>query len=242
MPLPAIWKTSSQAPTRLTLPGVSATAYAVNAAGVVVGSGDTKNGIHALLWEGGTVKDLLTLGGASSTAYGINDSGDAVGVSQLQMGNCGPACTSDHATIWRHNQPPVALHELAPAAQTSSRALGINNPGTAVGSAQDTSGYIQGVVWTGETVTQLPNLGGKASGARAINNAGHIVGQAMTTKRAVAAVWVEGKAWDLNELIVPAKPNVYLTEGRGITNSDDIVAVGFDDGGRNYRVYLLTPR
>ncbi|MDR2981168.1 MAG: hypothetical protein LBV12_02860 [Puniceicoccales bacterium] len=64
-----------------TLGGKSSHAYAINKAGMIVGSAETKNGEHhAFLWtEERGMQDLGTLGGKSSSAYAINEAGQIVG-------------------------------------------------------------------------------------------------------------------------------------------------------------------
>src|SRR4051812_351184 len=65
-----------------TLGGARSEAYALNAAGDVVGRADTIHGeCHAFFWSNGKIRDLGTLGGKASDAYGINNRGQIVGMS-----------------------------------------------------------------------------------------------------------------------------------------------------------------
>jgi probable HAF family extracellular repeat protein len=224
-PAPVTWPSSAQDVARLA--GVGK-ALAINASGAIVGQSVINGHTHAVLWSGGSTKDLLAIGGSDiSEARGINDAGVIVGVSQTNSGNP----NSLHAAIWQPNQSPIALPQLAPATVAFSTANAINKAGTVVGISQDSHGQIYAVSWIHGSVSQLPDLAGLGGGALAINSAGHIVGSANNGKKAVAALWIDGSVWDLNTLIKdsdPLKPYVYLTEARGISDSDQIAVLGWD--------------
>ena len=69
-------------------------ATAINERGDVVGESSTAGGDrHAVVWSGGSVRDLGTLGGSSSSAVGINENG-------LIAGNAQDANGNDHAVVW----------------------------------------------------------------------------------------------------------------------------------------------
>src|SRR5690242_6010552 len=79
-----------------TLGGVESRAYAINAAGAVVGGSLTFSGReHAFRWtRGGGMKDLGTLpGGGSSRAVWVNEDGDVAGWSTTSAG-------ATHAVVW----------------------------------------------------------------------------------------------------------------------------------------------
>jgi probable HAF family extracellular repeat protein len=63
-------------------------ASALNDAGEVVGwtTPPSRNGIHAVLWDGGPVRDLGTLGGDSSFAYAITTDGLIAGGASTRSG------------------------------------------------------------------------------------------------------------------------------------------------------------
>jgi probable HAF family extracellular repeat protein len=86
------------------LPGETyASAYAINAAGTVVGEAQVGEAFHAFVWRPstpngttGAMSDLGTLGGNWSRATAINGAGDIVGVAE------GPAPDAfDHAFLYR---------------------------------------------------------------------------------------------------------------------------------------------
>jgi len=241
---PVMWLSATQGSRSLPVLSSYGVAFAVNAGGEIVGSATVADGTHAVLWKNRVIRDLGTLGGSVSEAYGINDSGIIVGYSQVEKGSCGARCTGRHAVFWTRGGPPTALAGLTgdPQFQYTSTANAINGAGTIVGEAQTSTGQSHAVSWTGGQVTDLATLGGDTSNALAINSLGHIVGSASDSKRSVAALWENGTLWDLNKLLTPANAQVYLTEGRAINDSDQIVALGFSPGRDDSRhVYLLQP-
>jgi len=75
-----------------TLGGNYSYAYAINDAGLIVGTSGTGSADHAFLWNGSAMIDLnslLSSSGAGWTldaAYGINDLGQIVGMGQFNSG------------------------------------------------------------------------------------------------------------------------------------------------------------
>jgi probable HAF family extracellular repeat protein len=69
-------------------PGAFVFASALNDAGEIVGwaTPPSRNGLHAVLWDGGPVRDLGTLGGDSSFAYAITMDGVITGGSSTRSG------------------------------------------------------------------------------------------------------------------------------------------------------------
>jgi probable HAF family extracellular repeat protein len=105
-----------------TLGGRGSIAYAINAAGLIVGSssiaGTTGVVMHACKWENNAIVDLHA-GAGQSWAYAVNDSGVIAG----------------QATV-NGNNVPVRFDagQIVPLSGTQGLALGINNAGVIVGS------------------------------------------------------------------------------------------------------------
>ena len=156
--------------------GGSATAYAINDAGQVVGTAfattpDTAT--HGFLYSAGTMSTIGT--GSSTWAYGINNAGTVVGtmsVDDPEGFNVTHAYTYAGGSFADLGTLPIG---------DSSRAFAINNAGDVVGAAasaingapnfpEDPFLYRDGVM------TNLGNLGGIWSGATAINDLGQVVG------------------------------------------------------------------
>ncbi len=114
------------------LGGFSATAFAINDAGQIVGSSTgpataTQIGaVEAFLYQGGLMTDLGGFGGRYSSAQAINNAGQIVGAADYP--NQGPR----HAVLWQNGQV-ADLGVLGNG--TSSFAYGINNSGQIVGTS-----------------------------------------------------------------------------------------------------------
>lgn len=182
-----------------TLGGPYSHAFAVNAAGQVVGKADLaprpswatralglpRIATHAVLWfpryrgSGGNAEDLGTLGGDTSRAHGIDERGQIVGQAQTATGET-------HGFLWlpRYRGPGGTMRDLGtlPGGDRSA-ANAIAPDGRIVGSATDASGVSRAVLWTpdGQLLDlndRLPaGSGWRLETARAINARGEIVGQ-----------------------------------------------------------------
>lgn len=151
-----------------TLGGSSATAYSLNARGVVVGrasvAGDQD--AHAFVYENGTMRDLGTLGGSDSVASDVNNQGVVVGWADDAVGGI---VAFIHDGVMR----PLAQFEVGP-----SFASGINQRGQVVGQAGGV-----GFLWEDGQVTWLDTLpavvaaGWTQLGPHDINDRGWIVGR-----------------------------------------------------------------
>jgi probable HAF family extracellular repeat protein len=164
-----------------TLGGRHGAAYAVNAAGQIVGKADLpldadgSRPTHAFLWQNGVMHDLGTLGGSNSFAYAVNDRGEAAGFSQIA------GDTARHACLWQDGTP-IDLGVLQ--GDTTSEAHGINGRGQVVGTSDSVpnAGDNRAVLWQDGTAIDLNksvrSLGGwHLDDAMAINDSGLVVGK-----------------------------------------------------------------
>lgn len=194
-------------------------AESINNGGHVVGTYRFADEYHAFLYKDGTLTDLSTLGGANSDANHINDLGDIVGWSET-------ATESRRAYIYSDG----VMRDLG---IPLSHATGINNRRQIVGGANgiafllDENGF-----------KALGTLGGSGSDASAINDAGVIVGQAMTGASgdtvAHAFVYSGGEMADLGTLEDGRSSNAFDVNSYSVVvgNSDtpDGRYVGVDFG------------
>lgn len=150
-----------------TLGGTNSNAFEINETGQVAGRAFTGDAEHAFLWQGGSMIDLGTRGDGSdhSRAWAMNESGQVVGSSG------GPS--PYHATLWDAGE----VIDLDPGSPLpGSLAFDINNLGQVVGAAASGA-----VLWQlGRTIdlnARIPRGSGwTLLDARAINDAGQIVG------------------------------------------------------------------
>jgi probable HAF family extracellular repeat protein len=158
-----------------TFGGGYSSAAAINSSGQVVGlsyinlTGDT----HAFLYSGGKMTDLGTLPGFSrSQANDINASGQIVGTASTSQGVNGPS-----RAFLDSGGKLTDLGTLSGAGD--SHANGINSLGQVVGGSGS-----HAFLFSNGKMTDLNSLIAASSGwqlidATAINNKGHIVGQAL---------------------------------------------------------------
>jgi probable HAF family extracellular repeat protein len=174
-----------------TAPGSAA--MQLNALGQVAGysiADDALRNIHGFVWDA-AMMDLPPIPTHEhSQAFALNDAGAVVGVS-FSLGRLKP-----RAVQWTGGAAQL-LGDFAP--------LDISNSGVIVGDALVAPMYAwaQAVKFEAGTLQTVPTLGGRHASARAINEAGLIVGESFTLDDASshACLWKKnGVAVDLGTL------------------------------------------
>lgn len=117
----------------------------------------------------------------------------------------------------------------------------INNatPAQVVGVSETGSGEQHAFLWNGETLLDLGTLGGATSHARAINDAGQIVGYAtLNDGSARGTLWQEGQIYDLNDYIA-ADSGWVIEDAYDINAQGEILVRAVNGEGQAY--LLLSP-
>lgn len=133
--------------------GTNGIATAANDQGQVVGTALPEGGVplHGFIWQDGVMTDLGTLGGNQEATHAedINEHGQVVGWSPTADG-------ATHAFRWEGGQ----MQDLGTLGNAASFALGINNAGQVVGTAQLGFGLPpqRALLWDGGTVHDLNDL------------------------------------------------------------------------------------
>ncbi|MHC4966319.1 MAG: DUF3466 family protein [Planctomycetota bacterium] len=207
---------------------------------------------RAFIWEVGVFTELGTLGD-SSKAYGINEVGQVVGTSlaELPGGELGL-----RGFLW-DNGRMTALDPLA--GDVATQAFDVNDAGEIVGSSwYHTTQFFtvdQATLWRDDGIEVIdlgvvPAAPGSCSSnpywhksiARAINNHGQIVGEAMCITSGApkaAFLWEDGVTHNLNDLI-PQGTGLDLRSARDINDAGQIVGYGINQAGE-LRAFLLDP-
>ncbi|MDH5287357.1 MAG: hypothetical protein OEX23_12095 [Betaproteobacteria bacterium] len=170
--------------------GEGTTANGINAAGHVVGTVETSGGPRAFLWTGGELQLLGIPGDPKSWATAINDRGEVAGHMEAAGGRT-------RAWLWRDGR----VYDLGTLpGHADSFASGLNNAGWVVGTSRagGAGGYNRAFLHDGRTMWDLGTLGGSNSAARAINDAGQVVGEADTASHpSQAFLYARGTMIDL---------------------------------------------
>ena len=202
------------------------------------------------LWQDGVMTRLPTLGGDNGVANQINNLGDAAGAAE----NAAPdlACPAPQVlqfkpVVWENR----VVRELPTfGGDTDGVAFAINESGHAVGASGDCSTFnssllaslvpLHALLWEGDKMTDLGNLGGTGHGfgnvALNLNHKGQVVGQSDLPgdKKNHAFLWTrETGMRDLGAL-----PGDFLSVGSGINDQGDVVGVSVNRS-FNARAFLF---
>lgn len=176
------------------LPGIGSIGYAINAAGVAVGSTSVDSIDKAAVFQNDvTILDLQGVplpppprgGSFSSRASSINTGSQIVGNIQLVSG-------SPFRTSWAFLHAQGAATPLKGLGGFETTANDINDLGIIVGSATTAEGATHAVIFEGTTAVDLNTRitsggdGWVLDSAKALNNAGEIVGQGLKNGQARA--------------------------------------------------------
>jgi probable HAF family extracellular repeat protein len=193
---------------------VTTVATGINDRGQVVGyATDSYGDNHAFLYSGGMMTDL-----GPRYAYAINNNGQVVGKNG-----------ASHAFLYSAGTT-TDLGVLGGGGAAVSGAYGINDSGQIVGYATVYGGYYDAFLYSGGTMTMLPNT--SQLRAYGINNYGQVVGDG-------AWLYSGGVTTNLSNLIGPT-PGLALVESRGINDAGQIVGYGTAPSGQD-RAFLLNP-
>lgn len=231
-------------------------AHDINNAGTIVGISSNGTVSRPTRWTNGVAEDLSTIAGtaaASGRAWAINRSGQIAGLSTSGSG-------TSQATLWSGGTI-TNLTSLGDGTRFS-QAFGINDSGVVVGSSStgqtvgqligtsSTTAITRAFAWSGGSMAELSPFNLFAPGntgpttnyhsvANDINIAGLIVGnsQRIAGSAAVATLWQNGVAIDLNTLITP-ESGWNLLSAEGINDAGDIVGFGTFQG--STRAFMLT--
>ena len=189
-----------------TLGGLVSDGVAISDSGEVVGTADTKTGGSAFLWNGRNMKSLS----APSEAFGINDSGQVVGQCRDPMFLQSYACVVSGGTITAlpESNPDIGCLRIAtiPAFNLPA-AVAINNNGQVLGNCTGGTGELA-IVWTNDTPTVLPTLGGGSTSGTAISSNGQVAGTSETSTGAFDGfLWSNGTMTDLGPGFLPVAVN-----------------------------------
>jgi probable HAF family extracellular repeat protein len=207
-----------------TLGGLDSQGVAISDSGEVVGWSAPKSGSSydapPFLWNGHKMTAVNGMGPVG--AKGINDSGQIAG-------QCGYVVSPEVFACVVHNGTETVLPEPN---LYCPYAVAINNSGQALGNCYQYDNTLA-VVWTKDSPTVLPTLGGAAATATAISNLGQVVGTAQTSTGASDGFWWNnGTMTDLGNNFSPAAIN-----DSGVIVGGQLVY----SGGRLENLNTLTP-
>jgi probable HAF family extracellular repeat protein len=184
-------------------------------------------------WQNGAMTALATLGGNNGAVNQINKNGEMAGLAETAAPD--PACIAPQVLQFK----PVTwaggkIHELVTLdADRDGAAFAINDNGQVAGASGQCSAFnssilenlqpLHALLWQGDTVTDLGNLGGTGQGfgnlALNLNNKGQVVGQSDLSGDANFHAFLWTKASGIEDLGT-------------LTGDVNSVALGINDSGK----------
>ena len=202
-------------------------AFGINNSGDIVGWLTSSPGADgdAFVYSGGTMNFLgAATSGNTGVGTGINGSGTVAGWS-----------TTGILTFEAWSETGGTYTPIGPDLGGSFMiSQGINDSGTVVGWGLNGSSVQQAWSWSGGALTSLGTLGGSASGAFGINNAGVIIGEAATATESHAFSYSGGTMTDLGTL-GGSQSTAY-----GLNEAGDIVGGSWVDGFGTTHAFLYS--
>jgi len=188
-----------------TLGGTFSQGVAINGSGEVVGTSSGKSpGFGGAFLSNGHGMHQLS---APAVAHGINDSGQIVGQcrdTQLLQNYACVVSSNGAITALPESNPSIECLEISTIPGLTPAAIAINNNGQILGNCFLNTA----VVWTNDTPTVLPTLGGGSSTGTAISGNGQVVGTSQTSTGAEDGfLWSNGTMTDLGSSFSPAAVN-----------------------------------
>lgn len=227
------------------LGGIASGALAINQSGQIVGwswtaTGETRGFVKS---QGDVMKPLSPLEGHTrSMATGINTKGAICGLSS-KTGEQKPCYW---IFLMGGGYIPHSLPSLG-FSPPDGQANGLNDNNQIVGYSRTSAGTKHAVLWIGTISMQDLGLlpGGVDSEAKAINNAGWVVGNAstdMTGSARSAFLWTSGGTMqDLNKLTHNLPPGVKLLSANAINRRGQIVGQAVDFTAGEAIIYRINP-
>lgn len=199
------------------LPGLDGFVTGINDSGQIVGGA----GAAFVITTGGTGTALPTPSNPETcSAAAINNNGQVAG----PCAQPGPFGAVGTAVVWTNDIPTV----LPTLGGRFVSPTAINNDGQVVGTAQTSSGAIDGFLESNGTITDL----GSTFAPAAINDSGVIVGGQFVDS--------DGTLQNLNNLI-PAGSPYQIQSATGINNTGQIIVNAIDTATGQQHALLLTP-
>lgn len=209
-------------------------ARAVNDHGQVIGTSHRSGRSRSWFWDNGKVVELGSLVGGdtgSTVAEAINSRGQVAGYSDA------PGLDLQHGFLWERD----LMTDLGTLGGDWSRALAVNEAGSAAGWSSLKGGDDHACLWRGGQAVDLGALGGTVGEAHGINDRGEAVGfYHGENGRRHACIWQGGSAKDLNDCVSgTGRPS--LTIATAINRRGQVLALAEGRGRNAATGWLLSP-
>ncbi len=195
--------------------GSSASANAINNAGLVVGSYFEDETMCAVYWTDGVAQEL-----PGSSAVSVSDGGHVTGITLTSPSSC-------NAMLWRlsHNGAGEGFPSVVSSRQLNGFSTGVNQSGTTIYNVTE-GRFTRGYVTSDKGTQQIASLGGTRVFPKAINSADTVVGTIrLSTGELRAFAWGSGNSTDLGSL------GGDKSEALAVNKSNTIVGASRDAAG-----------